>query len=145
MKLRIARSNDPKPKPKVYQSQSEIDADNAESKRFSVTHHLLPGNDANIGDKKVGDPVVPYIDLKTGKDITGQPPETQLPPNTITDIRKVPYYVMPQDIKYDKPVPYYIDQQSGDEQPIHPDIARSTRFVPTRGKYDQSILAYAKK
>jgi hypothetical protein len=39
-------------------------------------------------------------------------------------------------------IPYYQDSTSGDIQFVHPDIARSARFNPNRGK--TNLLSYAK-
>lgn len=117
-------SDDPK-KP----TKQELAKANDFAKQFAMRKKLITGEDTNVGNS-----IPPFIDSSTGLDITGQPSQSTLPYNTITDIRKIPYYVTADDIKYDDNVPYYIDQQSGDQQPIHPDIARSSRFNPNRGQ-----------
>lgn len=133
-KIRVTKSGD---EPKKLSPQ-DIASQTAFAKNFALRKNLLIGQNAYVGSEGA-----PFVDA-SGKDITGVPSQSKLPYNTITDIRKIPAYVAASDIKYDDVVPYYIDQQTGDAQPIHPDIARSSRFNPNRGKTITDLMAMRK-
>jgi hypothetical protein len=123
MKLVVKRKGD-EPTPQ------EIEAQNKRAREFAVRKGLIIGNDAHVGKEGAK-----YIDASTGKELVGG--NSSLPYGTITDIRQIPLDVTDKDISYDeKNMPYYVDKTSGDFKYIHPDIARSSRFNPSRGKYD---------
>ncbi len=87
----------------------------------------------------MGDTGAPFIDAVTGLPTTDT--QAKLPPNTIMDIRHIPSYVKELSIDESNNVPYYKDESNGDIQYVHPDIFRSSRFNPNRGKSADMLIA----
>lgn len=120
-KLKVKGDDPKKPTPK------EIEAANQFAKQFTARKGLMIAGDAHVGSQ------VPKF--------TGAVGLGGLPPNTVTDIRMIPSYVTDKDIFVTKEgVHGYTDQQTGDFKPIHPDIVRSSRFNPNRGKSAEQLL-----
>lgn len=121
------------PNPKKKLSQVELAKQNALARSFAMRKIPMIGESAHVGEYGA-----PFIDAQTGMDITGMPDRTQMPANLITDPRMIPSYITDKDIMMNNEtnVPYYIDQETGDMQPIHPDILSLRRFNPNRGMYD---------
>jgi hypothetical protein len=114
-------------------SKRAVQEAEAFAKNFAMRKIPMIGSNAHTGG------LVPqFIDSATGQQY--MPDQLRLPPNTITDIRKVPSYVRAEDIVVGNDnIPYFEDQSTGDMTPIHPDILRSSRFNPNRGQYDKSV------
>ena len=128
-KVRVKKEDPQTPTPQQLASA------NAFAKDFATRKNLLIAQDAHVGNA-----IPKFIDSRTGMETTGA---SRLPPRTITDIKMIPSYV--KSFQFDNGVPYYKDEDSGDIQYVHPDIARSPRFNPNRGAYGNSIMSYAKK
>lgn len=64
--------DDPRIKPRVYNTQAQLDADNLKAQQFMAARmnktRAISSNAYHVG-RKVGDPVVPYIDAATGKEL----------------------------------------------------------------------------
>ena len=128
-KLRIKKTGEPTPKPTLQ----ELAQANQFAKDFATRKGLVIGQDAHVGNA-----LPKFIDAATGQPVVqGQ---TKLPPNTIMDIRNVPSYVKELQMGDDN-IPYFKDQSTGDIQFVHPDIARSSRFNPNRGKAVDMLIA----
>jgi len=124
-KLRIKKGGELTPQELAKQNQF--------AKDFATRKGLVIGQDAHVGSTGA-----PFIDAATGlPTVAGQ---AKLPPNTITDIRNVPSYVKELQMGDDN-IPYFKDQTTGDIQFVHPDIARSSRFNPNRGKAVDMLIA----
>jgi len=122
--------DDPKKKP----TPKMIADANAFARSFGARKLPFIGENLHTGNT-----VAPFIDAATGMDISGiAPPPIKLPFGTITDPRMIPSYVTDKDIIRDDPnnVPYFINQETGDMQYIHPDLLTMRRFNPNRGMYD---------
>lgn len=130
-KVRIAFTGDDPKKPSPY----EIMAANRFAKDFARRKGLVIAQDAHVGNA-----VPKFIDATTGKEATVN---AKLPPNTVTDIRQLPSYVKADNlVKGQDGLSYFENQVTGDMTPIHPDIVRSKRLNPNRGK--TNLLSYAK-
>ena len=129
-KLRITKGEDPKaPTPQ------QLAAANQFAKTFALRKGLISGESTHVGGA-----IPRFIDSATGQDITGVKPPI-FPTGTIMDIRQVPTYV--KDLQFDDKsnLPYFVNQETGDIQYVHPDIARSSRFNPNRGKSADQLIA----
>jgi hypothetical protein len=120
-------NDDPKKKP----TKEELAKANSFARQFALRKNLITGENTNVGNA-----IPPFIDAQTGVDLTGKPNTSQLPPNTITDIRMLPNYVTSNDLITGKDGLSYFQNQDGDMIPIHPDIVRSSRLNPNRGQTD---------
>ncbi len=128
MTTKIRVGDDPK-KP----TPAQLAAANEFARNFTARQGLAIANMAHVGNQ------VPQFRDVAGNNVTGA--QQQLPPNLITDIRQIPSYVTPDNIILGKDgLHYYEDQQTGDMRPIHPDILRSPRFNPNRGKTADMML-----
>ena len=127
-KIRISEDPVDKPSPKQIQAANQF------AKAFAIRKGLGIGEEAHVGNQ-----LPPFVDAATGQNITNVP-QPSFPHGTIMDIRQVPSYV--KDLQFDTKsnLPYYVNQESGDIQYVHPDIARSTRFNPNRGKTADMML-----
>lgn len=125
-KLRIKKDDKPTPQ--------QLAAANQFAKDFAKRQNLIIGENAHVGNS-----IPKFIDAATGQPVVGQ---SQFPSNTITDIRQIPSYVTADNIIKGKDgLSYFEDQQKGDLIPIHPDILRSPRFNPMRGKVTDMLIA----
>ena len=100
--------DDPKLKGReVYKTKAEVDAANAEARRFSKAHNTLYANDAYVA-KNVGDPVVQYRTLDGKSYVPQQMPKSWIKntvPDWVTEIRMddewtQPYYKDGNDIVF---------------------------------------------
>ncbi len=130
-KIKIAFTGDDPKKP----SPLELMAQNRFAKDFAARKGLVIAQDAHVGANGA-----PFVD-PSGKPVVTQP--TKLPYNTVTDIRNLPSYVNADNVIQGKDgLSYFENQVTGDMTPIHPDILRTKRFNPNRGK--TNLLSYAK-
>ncbi len=115
-------------------NRKDLDRANIFAKEFATRKGLVIGNDAHVGNS-----IPKFVDNK-GKELVGGM-NSSLPPRTITNINLIPSYVKNLELDPDTKVPYYLDEQTGDIQYVHPDIARTERFNPNRGKSVEMLAA----
>ncbi len=122
------KGDDPK-KP----TAAQLEAANKFAQQFTAKQGLGIASMAHVGNQ------IPAFVNSAGQDITGVP--AKLPSNLVSDIRQIPSYVTPDNIILGKDgLHYFEDQSTGDMKPIHPDILRSPRFNPNRGKTADMML-----
>jgi hypothetical protein len=115
-------------------SPEELAKQNAFARDFAKRQNLITGENTHVGSSGAK-----FIDAATGLPMTGQP---QYPSNIVMDISKVPSYVTADNIIKGKDgLSYFEDQTTGNMMPLHPDILRSPRFNPNRGKSTDMLIA----
>lgn len=127
---------DPKPKLSLRDYQRQT----AYARDFALRRGLVSGQNTIIPETGA-----PFIDANTGKEIPFGQQTQKYSPNTIIDIKKVPYYVKTLEYDGKNNTWFYEDEKTGDYTPVSHEIAYSSRFQPNRGKANQSIMAYAQK
>lgn len=126
-KLKLKKEDPSKPTPQQLQAANQF------AKTWALRNNLISGENTHVGGA-----IPPFVDSRTGQDITGV---TALPAGTITDIRQIPSYVTADNIIQGKDGFHYFEDQNGDMKPIHPDILRTPRFNPNRGKSLEMLIA----
>jgi hypothetical protein len=116
-------------KPQVYKTQAELDAANAFAKsftarRFANNNGVLNPQDVYVA-KKVGDPVVPFIDGKTGLPFVDNSPSVKKQYN-------VPWYVNLSDIQGDGSN-YWYEDRNGHNIDVDASVLNLPRFKKRLG------------
>lgn len=135
--FKAKEGGDPR-KPKRATTQAEIDAANAEAKRFALARGLVSGEDTYVA-RVPGDPLPEYIDAATGRPFVpppAKPKAISLPP----DIKL-------EDIKSDGSFFWYDDPVTGDMVDIDPmafnvlKYRKSKQQVASDTLYRQGLMA----
>lgn len=123
-------NGDPKKK-EVYQTQSEIDKDDAFAVDFSKRRNYVNPTMAHVG-RKIGDEKVKFIDMATGQPYDGR--YSKMPQNMI---KPLPDWVT--ELQWDKQwnQPYYLD--NGDMNYVDTHWYNDPRFIKSRQEQNQII------
>lgn len=120
---------DPKKK-KVFKTQAEIDAANAEAQRMAKAQNYQDWKSAYVA-RKIGDPVPKYIDAATGKEFVPSPSRPKR--------MSVPNDIKLSDIKSEGGAYWYEDPHTGDVIEVDPSVVSHPRFKTDKKKAEQDV------